>query len=200
MNNKRKQTRCEAQTKAGKPCRAPAKEKTMNNKRKQTRCEAHTKAGKPCRAPAMEGGRLCFLHANPAQARHLGRLGGLKNRHSFPEAVDSLPAASTAAEVLKNATQIMNDVYAGKVQPKVAISLAPFLSLQLRAVEILELEWYAERSRKQSAKAQSEQSAEKRDVPQLASGRGADSETKSDAEDSSDKTDPTDDFCPEGDR
>jgi hypothetical protein len=162
----------------------------MNNKRTQTRCEAHTKAGKPCRAPAMEGGRLCFLHANPAKARHLGRLGGLKNRHSVPEAVDSLPTASTATEVLKNATQIINDVYAGKVQPKVAISLAPLLSLQLRAVEILELEWYAERSRKQSAKAQSEESGEKRAVPLLAPGRGPDFGVKSDTEDGSDKTDP----------
>ncbi len=48
------------------------------------RCQATTKAGKPCRAPASAGG-LCFLHANPTRARELGRVGGRKNRQQVPE-------------------------------------------------------------------------------------------------------------------
>ena len=50
------------------------------------RCEAKTKDGKPCKAPATAGG-LCFFHANPARARELGRIGGRKNRQLLPEPV-----------------------------------------------------------------------------------------------------------------
>jgi hypothetical protein len=48
------------------------------------RCEAKTKDGKPCKAPATAGG-LCFFHANPARAREFGRIGGRKNRQQLPE-------------------------------------------------------------------------------------------------------------------
>src|SRR5579872_2345311 len=48
------------------------------------RCQATTKAGKPCKGPATAGG-LCFFHANPARARELGRIGGRKNRQQLPE-------------------------------------------------------------------------------------------------------------------
>jgi len=51
-----------------------------------TRCQATTKAGKACKAPATAGG-LCFFHANPARARELGRIGGRKNRQQLPEPV-----------------------------------------------------------------------------------------------------------------
>ena len=47
----------------------------------------------------------------------------------------------------------MNDVRSGKLDPKTALSLAQLLGLQLRAIEVLELEWYAQRYRKQSAEA-----------------------------------------------
>ncbi len=48
------------------------------------RCQATTKVGKPCRAPASSGG-LCFLHGNPSRARELGQVGGRKNRQQLPE-------------------------------------------------------------------------------------------------------------------
>jgi hypothetical protein len=171
----------------------------MKSKQNQTRCEAHNKAGKPCRAPAMADARLCYIHANPGKARHLGRLGGLKNRHFVPGIVAPLPTASTAAEVLKNATQILNDTYVGKIQPKVADSLQPYLSLQLRAIEILELEWYADRARMQARKAESEESGEKPSTRLIGSGHGTDSKTKSDVEGSSDETTPTNNSDPEED-
>jgi Family of unknown function (DUF5763) len=55
------------------------------------RCQALTKAGKPCRAAATEGG-LCFFHANPSKAVELGRIGGLKNRHPIIERRDGDPS------------------------------------------------------------------------------------------------------------
>jgi hypothetical protein len=45
------------------------------------KCEAKTKTGAACRAPAGAKG-LCFLHANPGIATSLGRRGGQKNRRS----------------------------------------------------------------------------------------------------------------------
>ena len=47
--------------------------------RSQERCEARTKAGGPCHAPATEGG-LCFCHAHPEKLAELGRQGGRMNR------------------------------------------------------------------------------------------------------------------------
>jgi|SRR5208282_297832 hypothetical protein len=45
------------------------------------KCEAKTRTGAACRAPAGAKG-LCFLHANPGIATSLGRRGGQKNRRS----------------------------------------------------------------------------------------------------------------------
>jgi hypothetical protein len=44
-------------------------------------CQAKTKTGTACRAPAGPGG-LCFFHANPESAKTLGQIGGRKNRRS----------------------------------------------------------------------------------------------------------------------
>jgi len=49
-----------------------------------SRCKANTKEGRPCRAAATEGG-LCFFHANPNKAVELGRIGGRKNGHTRSE-------------------------------------------------------------------------------------------------------------------
>src|SRR5438552_3983186 len=56
-------------------------------------CDAITKTGAPCRAPAGPGGR-CFLHSHPEKARLLGQAGGRKNRHQLPEppSADALTA------------------------------------------------------------------------------------------------------------
>jgi len=51
-----------------------------------SRCQATTRAGKPCKAPGTAGG-LCFFHANLARARELGRIGGRKNRQQLPDPV-----------------------------------------------------------------------------------------------------------------
>jgi len=47
-------------------------------------CDAITKTGAPCRAPAGPAGR-CFLHSHPEKARLLGQAGGRKNRHQLPD-------------------------------------------------------------------------------------------------------------------
>jgi hypothetical protein len=102
----------------------------MSNKQNGTRCIARTTEGRPCRAFAGIGKKFCYLHADPDRARELGRIGGRKNRHLLAEALDPLPAANTALAVLNNATQTMNDVRSGKLDPKTALSLVQLLGLQ----------------------------------------------------------------------
>src|SRR5690242_12171846 len=65
-------------------------------------CQGTTKSGKPCRAPASAGG-LCFLHANPAQARELGRIGGQKNRQQLLEPPRTTMTVGQVNEVLVEA-------------------------------------------------------------------------------------------------
>ena len=104
-----------------------------------SRCQGRTKSRKPCRAAATEGG-LCYFHANPNKASELGRIGGRKNRRVPADAVTSLPTLDSALAVRDAAAQVIADVYAGKLNPRIASSLSPLLSLQLRAIETSELE------------------------------------------------------------
>ncbi|MCU1307814.1 MAG: hypothetical protein JWN45_2509 [Acidobacteriaceae bacterium] len=106
----------------------------MNAIPKPVHCKAQTKAGKPCRAAATEGG-LCFFHANPNKASELGRIGGRKNRHGVADPLDPLPRLDTAIAVRTTVARLIEDVYAGKLHPRIASGLAPLLSLQLRAIE-----------------------------------------------------------------
>lgn len=110
------------------------KEKEINN-----RCKALTRAGKACRAAAMAGG-LCFFHGNPKKAAELGRIGGRKNRRVVPDAAASLLLLETAIEVKKTTAQLIADVYAGRIDPRIASGLAQLLSLQLRVIETSDLE------------------------------------------------------------
>jgi hypothetical protein len=111
----------------------------MTQKNLDLRCKALAKSGKPCRAAATPGG-LCFFHANPKKASELGRIGG--RRKSFPDggSADSLLKLETAAAVRDVVTRLIADVFAGKMNPKIAAGLAPLLNLQLRAIETTDLE------------------------------------------------------------
>ena len=102
------------------------------------RCRGRTKKGKPCRAAATTGG-LCFFHTNPNKAAELGRIGGRSNRRPVPASVDPLPRLDNAKAVRDTADRLIADVYSGKVEPRIASSLAPLLNLQLRAVETTDL-------------------------------------------------------------
>ena len=111
----------------------------MNNNHESTRCKARTKAGTPCRAAATEGG-LCFLHAYPNKAAELGRIGGRKNRHVSPELPTSVPRIVTAEALRQTTSHLIEGVMAKSISPKIASSLAPLLSLLLRAIETTDLE------------------------------------------------------------
>jgi hypothetical protein len=106
----------------------------MNSRNEDSRCKGVTKRGEPCRAAATAGG-LCFFHANPSKASELGRIGGRSKGRAATETVDPLPVLNNAIAVRDTLARLIVDVHAGTVQPKVAVSLAPLLTLQLRAIE-----------------------------------------------------------------
>lgn len=110
----------------------------MSSRNEDTRCKGVNKRGEPCRAAATPGG-LCFFHANPQKASELGRIGGRSKRHA---AAETLELFSNDAFGVRGALgKIITDLLAGKIQPRVAASLAPLIRLQLLAFDaVRELE------------------------------------------------------------
>ncbi len=111
----------------------------MSAVRKDHHCKAVAKSGKPCQAAATAGG-LCFFHANPNKASELGRIGGGRKRHEGGENADPLPTLDNVIAVRDTVARLIADVYAGKMNPRVAANLAPLLNLQLRAIETTDFE------------------------------------------------------------
>lgn len=125
----------------------------MSAVKKDHRCKAKTKSGKPCQAAATAGG-LCFFHANPDKASELGRIGGRSNRHVSGEAADPLPTLDNALAVRDTVARLIADVYAGRIHPKIAAGLVPLLNLQMRAIETSDLERRLAKLEKLSAEAE----------------------------------------------
>jgi hypothetical protein len=111
----------------------------MSAVKKDHRCKAKTKSGKPCGAAPTAGG-LCFFHANPNKASELGRKGGRSNRRAAGEGADPLPTLDNAIAVRDTVARLIADVYAGRIHPRIAAGLSPLLNLQLRAIETTSLE------------------------------------------------------------
>lgn len=112
----------------------------MENIGRRARCQGRTKANKPCQAWAGPGG-LCFFHANPNQASELGRKGGSRSKgQAIGEGADSLPTLDNAIAVRDTAARLFTDVYSGKLDHKIAAVLENFLSLQVRLIQMTDLE------------------------------------------------------------
>ena len=103
----------------------------------RARCQGKTKEGKSCRAPATAGG-LCYFHANPDQARILGRKGGRKNRYQVTEVVS--PENVTAASLGTVLDQALGELLAGRLDPRVATAAAQLVNTRRRITETIDLE------------------------------------------------------------
>ncbi len=128
----------------------------MLTKNEEHPCKAKAKSGEPCRDAATPGG-LCYFHANPDKASELGRIGGRKNRHGAAENVDPLPTLDNALAVQSMVARLITDVYAGKIHPKTAAGLAPLLNVQMRAIEVTNLEGQVASLKKRLAEVSSPQ-------------------------------------------
>ena len=115
------------------------KAKCGNTTRSEAYCQGRTKKGRPCRAAATEGG-LCFFHANPNKAAELGRVGGRKSRYPLGCVADPPRDLKSMKGVLEAAARLIEDVYSGKISPRIAGSVAPLLTLQMRAIRETDVE------------------------------------------------------------
>jgi hypothetical protein len=103
--------------------------------RRQERCKARTKAGRPCQAPATEGG-LCFCHAHPEKLAELGRQGGRKNRRWKADEGDlphrSLKSVGQVSELLE---ETINRVRQGPFDLRAANAIGFLAGILLKAID-----------------------------------------------------------------
>jgi len=88
----------------------------------------------------MEGG-LCFFHANPNKASELGRIGGKRRKALIPQgSAEPRPKVETVAALMETVSQLIDRVISGRLHPRVAAGVAPLLNLQLRTLELGEID------------------------------------------------------------
>ena len=80
----------------------------------------------------MEGG-LCYFHANPNKASELGRNGGRHRKHTNEQSTEDIAPPESAADVKRMLAETMAEVKAGKMDPKVANTVAYVGTVLLRA-------------------------------------------------------------------
>jgi hypothetical protein len=100
------------------------------------KCQATTKAGSQCAAPAVCGGVYCALHSDPERAAQLGRKGGRKNRR-FPSATQELPERPlrSVREVTELLGETINQVRVGRLDPRVANTVGYLATATLKALQ-----------------------------------------------------------------
>jgi len=111
------------------------RQQTANGK-----CQATTKAGRQCAAPAVRGKNYCSLHADPERAATLGRKGGARNRKVYHGDVSNVAVPESAGDVKRILAETMADVRAGRTDPKLGTTLGYLGTALLRAFEVAEFE------------------------------------------------------------
>ena len=114
----------------------PLKRQTTAN----GRCQAKTKAGRPCAAPAIRGSAYCALHSDPNRAAELGRKGGARNRKVYDGDVGTVSVPESAGDVRRMLAETMADIRAGRMDPKLGSTLGYLGIALLRALEVAEIE------------------------------------------------------------
>ena len=84
---------------------------------------------------ATEGG-LCYFHANPDKAAELGRNGGRRRKPTYQQATKQITPPESAADVRRMLAEVMADIRAGKMDPKLGTTLGYVGTALLRAFEI----------------------------------------------------------------
>ena len=103
-------------------------------------CQATTKAGRQCAAPAVRGRALCTLHSDPNRAAELGRKGGARNRKVYGENVPRVSVPESAGDVKRMLAEAMADIREGRMDPKLGTTLGYLGTSLLKAIETSDLE------------------------------------------------------------
>ena len=109
------------------------------------KCQAKTKAGRQCAAPAVHGGAFCSLHADPERAAALGRKGGARNRKVYDSDVRNVSVPESAGDVKRMLAETMADIRAKRMDPKLGSTIGYLGMALLRAFEVADLEQQLER-------------------------------------------------------
>jgi general stress protein YciG len=104
------------------------------------KCRATTKAGRQCAAPAIRGGIYCALHNDPERAVELGRMGGTRSRKVYESPDREIPAPRNACDVKNLLAEVMAEIRAGKMDPKLGTTLGYLGTSLLKAIEISDIE------------------------------------------------------------
>jgi hypothetical protein len=106
-----------------------------------SKCNAKTTAGKPCRAVAVRGG-LCTLHADPKFAAEMGRRSGQARRTKDLLAQEraELSPPRTAQEVRVALGQFIADVRSRRLDPKMAGTLGYLANVLMKSIEVADIE------------------------------------------------------------
>jgi hypothetical protein len=110
-----------------------------------SRLKEITKAGGPCAAPAIRGENFCSLHSNPGRAAKLGREGGRGNRHVYEKDGKEVATQQTASDVKNLLGEVMAEIRAGKMDPKLGTILGYLGTSLLKAIETSDIEQRLER-------------------------------------------------------
>ena len=102
------------------------------------KCNAKTKAGKSCRAPAAEGTDRCVMHSG--LAAELGSKGGRRRAIYSPDGLKDFAPPRTAADLRDLLAQSIVEIRVGKMDPKMANALGYIGSSYLRALEVADIE------------------------------------------------------------
>lgn len=102
------------------------------------RCRGKTKEGRPCGAPAIAGRDYCYFHAHPEQARIQGQKGGRGNRYAATDL--TVPENGTSQALAAVLDRALEELLAGRLQPRIATALAQLVNTRRRLTERVELE------------------------------------------------------------
>ena len=103
-------------------------------------CQAKTKAGGPCAAPAIRGGTYRALHADPERAAQLGRKGGAKHRRVYEGGEWEGSPPQNACDVKNLLAEVMAEIRAGRMDPKLGTTLGYLGTSLLKAIETSDIE------------------------------------------------------------
>jgi general stress protein YciG len=107
-------------------------------------CKATTSSGGRCKAKPHKDG-LCFFHSDPKKAAELGRKGGRRNRHTYETQLQPVAAPESAGDVKRMLAEIMAEIRAGRMDPKLGSTLGYLGTALLRAFEVADFEQRLER-------------------------------------------------------
>jgi hypothetical protein len=105
----------------------------------QRRCKAVTRYGERCKCAPVHGTKFCLLHTGDTASR-MGTKGGRRRAIYNPDGLEPFTRPQNAGEMQMLLAQTIVEVRSGKMDPRVANTIAYLGTAFLSALETWELE------------------------------------------------------------